>query len=307
MAAHDDHLVRLLAPADLGDDVGGVGLAFEPSLHRERDGHGLAGRGHPAQPLGVLDGDRGRRDLRHALLVVEGPRVGRRDRAAGSRAHEHRHRAQLRRGGGARAAEAHRAAVALPVGGEGDDLPLDLLAPERRQLLEAPHHHDGRGDPLLRRPDAHAEAEHRQLPLHRGDDAGPLPPAHPAGHLHGLQPDALQPLGLHLLVGPGDGLLEARRAAQAVADACRQVLQPASRRPRPRVRGRGCGRRSGGSAPPGPPGRARARRGAAGGRGPEREGWSGSSWARGASVRAGHYHGNRSGPVLRSLVPTAAR
>ena len=223
---------------------------------------GLPGRGHAAQPLGVLDGDRGRRDLRRALLVVEGPRVGRGDRAAGGRAHEHRHRAQLRRRGGARAAEAHRAAVALPVGREGHDLPLDLLAPERRQLLEAPHHHDGRRDALLRRARRSCRGRASAARAPPGRRRGPTPARAPSGapsRPAAGRPPAPRPSSPR---GPRRRPSRAPASRSGGGRCAWSGTRASSRRPRPRARGRGCGRRSRGSAPPGrPAARAGAARG----------------------------------------------
>ena len=201
---------------------------------------------------------------------------------------------------GAGAAEPHRPLVALPVGGEGDDPALDLLAPQGVQLLEAADDHDRGGDPLLRGADAHAEAEHRQLALDGRDDARPLPPAHPAGHLHRLEPRALQPLGLHPLVRPGDRLLEPRRAAQAVADAGGEVLELLPGALVRRARGRGCGRRSRGSGRP----RRLPRPGGAGGpeergEGHEGENGAGAVWTAGPPW-ARTLPRNRGRAVLRS-------
>ena len=144
---------------------------------------------------------------------------------AGGRAHERGHGPELRRERRAGAAEADGSPVAFPVGREGDDLPGDLLPPEGRELVfVADDHHRG-SDPLRGSADAHPEAEHLQLARDGRDDAQGLAPAHPARHLDRLEPHALEPLGRHALVRPGDGLLETRRAAQAMADARRQVLE----------------------------------------------------------------------------------
>ena len=308
MAAHHDDLVRLLAPADLGDDVGGVGLALEPRLHESETVTASPGRGHAPQPLRVLDRDRRPPGSSARPPRSRGLPCGER-RASGPwpSARATATAPELRRGGGAGAAEAHGAAVALPVGREGDDLPLDLLAPERRQLLEAPHHHDRRGDPLPRRADAHAEAEHRQLALDRARRRGPTParapsaaPSRPAAG----RPPAPRPSSPR---GPRRRLLEPRRAAQAVADARGQVLELA---PGALVHERAAEDAAGasrGSAPPGRPGpRAGAARGSRRARASGGRGWSGSGWASRSLRSRRTLPRKRGGPVLRSARASAA-
>ena len=93
--ADDDDLVGQLAAAQLGEHIEGwrVGAraVFQNQVHRDR-----AARGEAGQQLGVLDGQRGGRDLRSGP-VVHLPGVRRAEAGRRQRANERRDRAQRRR------------------------------------------------------------------------------------------------------------------------------------------------------------------------------------------------------------------
>ena len=56
------NLVRLLAAAQLADDVGRFGVGLEVRLHLQPHDDAVAAIGHALQPIGVLGGDRPRRE-----------------------------------------------------------------------------------------------------------------------------------------------------------------------------------------------------------------------------------------------------
>ncbi len=56
VAADDDDLFGLLAPADFGDHVGRIRVGQHLGAHRQLETQVLAARGHARQAVGVLDG-----------------------------------------------------------------------------------------------------------------------------------------------------------------------------------------------------------------------------------------------------------
>ena len=93
----DDHdFVGQLAAADLADDVGRVGVGEEVRLHLEPDPRRRAAVLHALQPVGVLDRDRGGRNLRLTLGVAERAGVRRAQAGRADGADERRNRAERR-------------------------------------------------------------------------------------------------------------------------------------------------------------------------------------------------------------------
>ena len=136
MRSDQDDLLGLLAAAKLRDDVGARTVGLGVRLHEEPHTD-LAGRGEPPDQHRVLDRDGRRRDLRNAILVLQGAGVGGAQRRRRDRADERRRGAELRRFRGALAAELHRFAVVVHLVARADervveenDLPFDLLPAE---------------------------------------------------------------------------------------------------------------------------------------------------------------------------------
>jgi len=122
VAAHDNYLFRLDAPAHLRNDVGGIGVRPHLGRHRESDARMLAPRAHASEPCGVLRRDGRGRDPRYALAIREHPGVRRPEPVEADRSDEHRQRTDLGRLRGAVHAVGDRWSVALERLVEDDDL-----------------------------------------------------------------------------------------------------------------------------------------------------------------------------------------
>ena len=109
---------------------------------------------------------------------------------------------------------------------EQHDLALGLRrAP--LEVLERGDHQHLRGDPVLGRADAAAQAQHRELGRARLHQLRRLGAPHPVRHHHRLAAHVLEAVGLHEVEDPVDGGLEAGRAAEPVAEGVHQPAEPA--------------------------------------------------------------------------------
>ena len=229
MAADDDDLVGTLAPADLADDVGRVGVGQELGLHLQPDPDLRAAVLHALQPLGVLGRDRRRRDLRRALGVAQRAGVRRAQAGRADRADEHGDGAERGRARWSGGAVLHRLAVVRERDVEEDDLAARGGA-GRVELVEgADDEHVGL-DAVGGRADAVAEAEHRQRVTDAGDViSSALLAAHPVRHLDRLGAHVLEAVLLHLGRRPRDGGVEAFGSAEAVAERVAEEREPLPR------------------------------------------------------------------------------
>ena len=118
----------------------------------------------------------------------------------------------------------HRAAV----GSEGRQRGVERVVEQhhppahlrtaRAQLREVANDDHRCGDPLRRRPDAAAQAEHPERRPPRAHELRRLHAAHPVGHAHGLPTNVLEPVALHLVDDPVERAFQTLRPAHAVAE-----------------------------------------------------------------------------------------
>jgi hypothetical protein len=233
VAADDDDLVGQLAAADLCDRVAADGVGQQPGAERELHGDLLAAGDEAGEQLGVLERQRGRGELRHALGVAQGAGVRRAQARGGDRADQHRLRADPGRLHDPDRADRHGGAVAgllvLVIEGrhrliDHHDLAAQRLAPGG-DLRERLDHRDlaAQGAPGA---DRAAEAEDHQRSLDRPDHPRTLGAAHPVRHHHLLAARPGQPVLAHRRDRPVDRPLERPRTTQPVAEFVRQRPQP---------------------------------------------------------------------------------
>ena len=216
VARHDDDLVGSLASAQLGDDVGRIGVRLEMRLHLQAHAKTLAAGCLARESLRVFSRDRRRRNLRHARAVDEHAGVWRPQAVGAERAHQHRDRAVLC--GLRRAVGAVR--DGLPVAAvrrvEQHDAPTSLGA-AALELGEAADDEQVRLDALAWSAGTQAKAEHRDAVRARGDQVEGLGAADPLRDLHRIGPHLVEPVRLHRRDRPRDGVFERLRAAEAMA------------------------------------------------------------------------------------------
>ena len=145
--------------------------------------------------------------------------------AARGRSDQRRDRPQVRRPRRAVRAIPNRLAVTHPGNGIENDLALNALSTERRELLEASHRDHRSGQRSTGSRDASPETEDRDRLLHRREHFRSLLPANPMRNLHRELPHVVELFLAHRRVSPLDGPLERRRSAQPVSDRSRQVSE----------------------------------------------------------------------------------
>jgi len=96
---------------------------------------------------------------------------------------------------------------------------------ERRQLVKIVDRDDLRRNAVLRRTDAHAESDHRQRLVNRGQHDSGLLAANPMRHFHGRSLYVLETCLLHLGCSPRNRALERCGSTQTIANAVTEVLQ----------------------------------------------------------------------------------
>src|SRR6185295_18552109 len=71
VTADDDDFLGTFAPADLGDDIGGLDVRLDVPLHPQPHDYAIAAGGHAIEGVGVFAADRGGRNARRAGLVLD--------------------------------------------------------------------------------------------------------------------------------------------------------------------------------------------------------------------------------------------
>ena len=160
--AEDDDFVRRLAARDLSDHVGRFGVGPHAAGEREPHPHGPAAGEEAREQIRVRDRERGRRNLRSVLRVLERSRVGKAVGVGADRTHQDGGRTEPPRARRALGTIDDGLAVARSVlralhrNVEEDDLVRDGALP-RFELLERPHADHLGLDASLRR--AHTVSE----------------------------------------------------------------------------------------------------------------------------------------------------
>ena len=220
---HHD-LVGPLASRDFADHVGALDVGKRRGRHPELHGDRHAACDEAGEALRVLDRHGRRRNLRRALQVAHGARVGRTQADGAHRPHEHSHGAMT--GGVDRAIGAigDGLAVARERHVVEDDPPRHLGGP-LVQFIEAADHEQRGSDAVRGRADAAAEAQHHEGRRDRGLDRERLVTAHPVGCHRLLEADVLESVGAHRLGGPFACELQVARTGQPPAERVAQLRE----------------------------------------------------------------------------------
>ena len=112
----------------------------------------------------------------------------------------------------------HRMPVARIGHIKEDDLSIDALA-KLVQLVEGAHHHDIRREAAFWCPHTAAEAQDVKGMWRGEEQLGGFAAPYPVGYHHRFGVDVGETGDLQAGLGPHDGLVQLRRAGQAVADA----------------------------------------------------------------------------------------